>query len=158
MHRPRQLDARGTEQRGREVNDGHGLFADAAVRDTAGQAEDHRHLDACIVGADLPREAVLAPGEALVGGVNDERVVELAALLQRTTQIADAESKRLIGIKWRLRPTATGLKVRDVVVENISMTLNQRREFAAVLRQRNGSLDGLTSALREKMAEIDRKP
>lgn len=74
-----------------------------------------------------------------------------------SSQISDAESKRLIGIKWRLRPTASGLKVRDVVVENISMTLNQRREFAAVMRQGDGTLDGLTAALRTKIAEIDRK-
>ena len=74
-----------------------------------------------------------------------------------SSQISDGESKRLIGIKWRLRPTASGLKVRDVVVENISMTLNQRREFAAVMRQGDGTLDGLTAALRTKIAEIDRK-
>jgi len=117
------------------------------------------------------RDAFLAQFEAYVikvyagqfAGYNGEKLIVTGSEADGngamvTTQIADAESKRLIGIKWRLRPTASGLKVRDVVVENISMTLNQRREFAAVLRQRNGSLDGLTAALREKMAEIDRKP
>lgn len=75
-----------------------------------------------------------------------------------TSQIGDAEGARRVELKWRLRPTENGLKVRDVIVENISMTLNQRREFAAVLHARGGTLEGLTGALRDKIVEIDRKP
>src|SRR5262249_45337833 len=72
-----------------------------------------------------------------------------------TTQIVDpaASSGRSVEIKWRLRMTAEGLRVRDVVFENISMTLTHRREFAAVMQQRGGTLDGLLAALREKFAE-----
>jgi len=126
---------------------------------------------AWLQGSAAQRDAFMAQFEAYVikvyagqfAGYNGEKLIVTGSEADGsgamvTTQIADAESKRLIGIKWRLRPTASGLKVRDVVVENISMTLNQRREFAAVLRTRDGSLDGLTAALREKIAEIDRKP
>ena len=126
---------------------------------------------AWLQGSPAQRDAFLAQFETYVikvyagqfAGYNGEKLLVTSseadgAGAMVTTQIADAESKRLIGIKWRLRPTASGLKVRDVVVENISMTLNQRREFAAVLRQGDGTLDGLTAALRAKIAEIDRKP
>lgn len=65
-------------------------------------------------------------------------------------------NERPVSMKWRLRPIDGRLKVRDVVIENISMSLNQRREFAAVY-QRRGSVDGLIAALRERIAELDEK-
>jgi phospholipid transport system substrate-binding protein len=76
-----------------------------------------------------------------------------------TTDIVDAqgEGSRPLELKWRLRPGADGLRIRDVLVQNISMTLQQRREFLSVLRQRGGSLDGLTEALGEKMAQLAKK-
>ncbi len=61
-------------------------------------------------------------------------------------------------LKWRLRKAKDGeLAVVDVVVENISMALTQRQEFAAVIQQRGGNLRGLISALREKIKELDNK-
>lgn len=76
-----------------------------------------------------------------------------------TTNIVDAQGQagRPLELKWRLRPGADGLKIRDVLVQNISMTLQQRREFLSVLRQRGGSLDALTEALGEKMAQLAKK-
>jgi phospholipid transport system substrate-binding protein len=64
---------------------------------------------------------------------------------------------RPIDIVWRLRRTGAALRVRDVVIENISMSLNQRREFAAVYQSRGGTVDGLLQALRDKIAELDRR-
>lgn len=76
-----------------------------------------------------------------------------------TTHIVDpaAPGTKAIELKWRLRMTASGLKVRDVLFENISMTINQRREFASVMHQRGGNLDGLMSALSEKIAQLATK-
>jgi ABC-type transporter MlaC component len=37
------------------------------------------------------------------------------------------------------------------------MSQTQRREFAAVFQQRGNTVDGLIAALREKIAELDRK-
>ena len=73
-----------------------------------------------------------------------------------TTHIVDpaAPGARSIELKWRLRMTASGWKVRDVLFENISMTLNQRREFASVMQQRGGNLEGLMAALSEKIAQL----
>ena len=76
-----------------------------------------------------------------------------------TTNIVDArgEGGRPLELKWRLRPGADGLRIRDVLVQNISMMLQQRREFASVLAQRGGALDGLSAALSEKMAQLATK-
>jgi len=75
-----------------------------------------------------------------------------------TSRIVDPRGTKPFHIKWRMRPSGGGqLKVRDVVIENISMSLNQRREFASVYRRRGGNMAGLLKAMREKMAELDRR-
>ena len=93
-------------------------------------------------------------GEQLrvVGADNDDDGVVVATL------IVDARGGAPVDIKWRLRPVGGRLKVRDVVIENISMSLNQRREFASVYQQRGSTVAGLIAAIREKVAELDRRP
>ena len=73
------------------------------------------------------------------------------------SRIVDPKSGRTVEIKWRLRPAAGQMKVRDVLIENISMAQTQRREFAAVLQQRGGKAEGLIAAVREKIADLDKK-
>jgi len=73
------------------------------------------------------------------------------------SRITDPKNNRTVEVKWRLRQSGAQLKVRDVVIENISMSQTQRREFAAVFQQRGNTVDGLIAALREKIAELDRK-
>lgn len=63
---------------------------------------------------------------------------------------------RPIIVRWRLHKTGGRLLVRDVVIDGISMSLNQRREFASVYA-REGSVDGLIATLRRKIAELDKK-
>jgi len=92
-------------------------------------------------------------GEKLmvIGADNDGGGVEVVS------RINDPKNARTVEVKWRLRASGAQLKVRDVLVENISMSQTQRREFAAVFQQRGNSVDGLIAALREKIAELDRK-
>jgi len=73
------------------------------------------------------------------------------------SRLVGPRSERPFHLKWRIRPSNGQLKVRDMVFENVSMSLNQRREFASVYRRRGGSLTGLLQAMREKMAELDRQ-
>lgn len=73
------------------------------------------------------------------------------------SRIVDPKSGRTVDIKWRLRPTGGQMKVRDVLIENISMAQTQRREFAAVLQQRGGKAEGLIAAIREKIADLDKR-
>ena len=74
-----------------------------------------------------------------------------------TSRIVNPRGTQPFFIKWRMRPSGGQLKVRDVVIENISMSLNQRREFASVYRRRGNNMAGLLQAMREKMAELDRR-
>lgn len=60
-------------------------------------------------------------------------------------------------LKWRMRRAGSTVKVRDVVIDNISMSLNQRREFTSVYRARGNSVDGLITAMRQKVAQLDRQ-
>ncbi|MDH3232878.1 MAG: ABC transporter substrate-binding protein [Alphaproteobacteria bacterium] len=60
-----------------------------------------------------------------------------------------------IPLRWSIRRARSGLKIVDVVIENLSMAQTQRDEFAAILRRR-GSIDGLIKALQEKMQTLDK--
>ncbi len=73
------------------------------------------------------------------------------------SRIVDPKSGRTVDIKWRLRPAGGQMKVRDVLIENISMAQTQRREFASVLQQRGGKAEGLIAAIREKIADLDKR-
>jgi phospholipid transport system substrate-binding protein len=91
-----------------------------------------------------------------------ERVTVLGAEddgsgVEVSSRIVDVKNDRTIELKWRLRKAGAQLKVRDVLIENISMSQTQKREFSAVFQQRGGTVDGLIAALREKIAELDRK-
>ncbi len=87
----------------------------------------------------------------VVAAENDGGGVEVVS------RIVDPKNERTIEVKWRLRQSGSQLKVRDVLIENISMSQTQRREFAAVFHSRGGTVEGLIAALREKIAELDRK-
>lgn len=73
------------------------------------------------------------------------------------SRIVDPVNARTVELRWRLRKTGAQLRVRDIVIENISMSQTQRREFAAVFDQRGRTVAGLIAALREKIAELDRR-
>lgn len=81
----------------------------------------------------------------------------------RVTQVVDAAgSDKLvqteivrphgnpIRLNWRVRPSPNSFRIVDVVLEGISMSTTQRDEFAAVIRQNGGKVDGLLAALRKK--------
>jgi len=54
-----------------------------------------------------------------------------------------------IRVNWRLRGS-TRYRIVDVVVEGISMGITQRDEFASVIRNNGGKVEGLLAALRKK--------
>ncbi|CAN0570405.1 unnamed protein product [Laminaria digitata] len=58
--------------------------------------------------------------------------------------------KPSVKINWRVRSKDDAHKIVDVMVEGISMSVTQRDEFAAVIRQTGGKVDGLIKALRRK--------
>jgi phospholipid transport system substrate-binding protein len=58
-----------------------------------------------------------------------------------------------VKVQWRLRGNSD-YKVVDVIVEGISMLITHRDEFAAVIQQNGGKVDGLLADLRKKTAEM----
>lgn len=59
-------------------------------------------------------------------------------------------------IHWKVFKTKRGLKVLDVIVENVSMSLSLRNEYSSVIQNRQG-IPGLLDYLREKIAENQAK-
>ena len=57
-----------------------------------------------------------------------------------------------IPVLWRVRG-GDSFKVIDVLVEGVSMAITQRDEFAAIINQRGGKIEGLLAALRKKTSQ-----
>jgi phospholipid transport system substrate-binding protein len=56
-----------------------------------------------------------------------------------------------VSLEWRVRKTPAGLKIVDVVVEGISMSVTQRADFTAVIqRGGRGGVDALLASMREQ--------
>ena len=60
-----------------------------------------------------------------------------------------------VRIHWRVRGPESKFRIIDVMVEGISMSVTQRDEFAAVIRNHGGKVEGLLSALRKKTGRDD---
>ena len=60
-----------------------------------------------------------------------------------------------INIVWKIAKEGAGYKIRDVVAENLSMTITQRAEFASVVERGGGGsagIDALNNILKQKIA------
>jgi phospholipid transport system substrate-binding protein len=69
------------------------------------------------------------------------------------SEIKIRQGKPPIRVNWRVRLRDDAYRVIDVVVEGVSMSVTQRDEFAAVIRQSGGKIDGLLAALRRKTGQ-----
>jgi len=72
------------------------------------------------------------------------------------SQLADQRQRKYLNIKWRLAKSGATYRIRDLVVENISVTLHQRREFAADIPEQGGNLAALKRALRNRIVKLER--
>jgi len=55
-----------------------------------------------------------------------------------------------VNLEWRVSSKTGGMKVIDVVVEGVSMSVTQRSEFSAVIQRGGGKIDALLASLRER--------
>lgn len=62
----------------------------------------------------------------------------------------DVEDSQPVKVNWRIRGAGQEFKITDVLVEGVSMSVTQRDEFASVIRQGGGRIDGLLRILRKK--------
>jgi phospholipid transport system substrate-binding protein len=86
------------------------------------------------------------------------KIIKATGPDERGVYVVDSEiiqkNKAPIPLNWTIRKSKHGLRIVDIVIENLSMAQTQRDDFAAILRRR-GSIDGLIAALKEKMKELD---
>ncbi|HTV45093.1 MAG TPA: ABC transporter substrate-binding protein [Stellaceae bacterium] len=54
-------------------------------------------------------------------------------------------------VDWLLTRHAGTYKIDDVIVEGVSMAVTQRSEFASVIQRHGGQVEGLITALRQKI-------
>lgn len=54
-------------------------------------------------------------------------------------------------VNWLLKPEGGGYKITDVIVEGVSMAVTQRSEFASVIQRAGGQVQGLITALKQKV-------
>ncbi len=65
------------------------------------------------------------------------------------TQISQLDGPP-IDVGWRVRARGAGYQVVDVIVANVSMSVTQRDEFASVIAQNGGTIEGLLQVLRQR--------
>lgn len=62
-----------------------------------------------------------------------------------------------IRVDWRVGQNANGsMRVYDVVIEGVSMSVTQRAEFASVIQRSGGEIEGLLNSLRDKIVSLDK--
>ena len=69
-----------------------------------------------------------------------------------STDVISSGSASPLTIDWRLVTDNGGYKINDVIVEDVSMMVTQRSEFASVVQRNGGQLRGLIALIREKTA------
>lgn len=109
------------------------------------QAEYISLFEDFIVKAYAARFADYKGENFIVGKVRN--INERDNLVQSEVVLANG---RKIMVHWRVRNGKT-LKIIDVLVEGVSMAITQRDQFAAIINQNGGKIDGLLSALHKKM-------
>ena len=62
----------------------------------------------------------------------------------------ETEGSSPVKVNWRIRGADREFKIADVLVEGVSMSVTQRDDFASVIRQNGGRIDGLLRILRKK--------
>ena len=56
-----------------------------------------------------------------------------------------------VKVDWFLRPTKTGLKVFDLFVAGVSLSITQRSEYATIIRKHGGRIQGLLDEIQQQI-------
>jgi phospholipid transport system substrate-binding protein len=81
--------------------------------------------------------------EVIGSSRDDDSIVVKSRLIQ-------PDDSEPVLIDWRLKPSGKDFKITDVIVEGVSMSVNQRNEFASVIERNGGDIDALLKVLRQK--------
>ncbi len=109
------------------------LFEDAVIENYASQFDNYSNERLKIVGSRHTKDKGIAVG----------------------SQITRAKGAPL-NIQWKVFDTKRGLKVLDVIVNNVSMSITLRNEYISAMNARGG-INGLLDYLRDKISENRKK-
>jgi len=73
------------------------------------------------------------------------------------SEIAATDGSPPIRVDWQVNNAKGRYKIVDVRVEGVSMSVTQREEFTAVIRQNGGDIEALLDALRKKTVSLKSK-
>ncbi|HMG50473.1 MAG TPA: ABC transporter substrate-binding protein [Inquilinus sp.] len=114
---------------------------------TAQQQQDYMQLFERMIIETYSRRFQNYQGETLV--VKGTRPVGSSGDTLVGTEIRQKDGPP-IQVDWRVRQAGGSYKVVDVIVARVSMSVTQRDEFASVIAQNGGSIDGLLQAMRQR--------
>lgn len=72
-----------------------------------------------------------------------------------SSRIEGTQSSSPLKVNWRIRQFAAGPKIIDVIVEGVSMSVVQRADFLAIIRQRG--VDGFLEQLNTRLSELENR-
>ena len=78
----------------------------------------------------------------------DEKLLDDGAAIVTTSIMRP--NAQAVQVDWQVRDHRGQLKIVDVVIEGISMTLTQRSDFSAAIRQSGGNIDKFLDSLDRK--------
>ncbi len=66
------------------------------------------------------------------------------------TSFSQPSGRTAVKVDWRVLKPQGKLKIVDVIIEGVSMSLTQQQEFSAVIQRNGGQLESLLVSLRER--------
>lgn len=69
-----------------------------------------------------------------------------------SSRIISPGNDQPVSVDWRVAKTATGPRVRDVIVEGVSMSITQRDDFGSMISREGGKIDALIAQLKQLTA------
>ena len=62
-----------------------------------------------------------------------------------------------VKVDWFLRPTKSGLKVFDLVIAGVSLSITQRSEYSAIIRKHGGQIQALLDEMKHQIDTANAK-
>lgn len=70
-----------------------------------------------------------------------------------TTNITRPNGSPPVKVDWRVLKPQGKLKIVDVVIEGVSMSVTQQQEFGSVIQRNGGQIDALLTSMRERVQQ-----
>ncbi len=119
---------------------------------TPAQQAEYMDLFKTLVLRTYGNRMTLYTGEGFqVVGTRPESDIDSIVL----SQITHPDGSQPTAIDWRIRQKNDKMGVIDVVVEGVSLSVTQKQEYASVIQNNGGQIEGLLKAMR---AQVNKTP